>query len=343
MLLRQHAAAAAVLAATVLLTGCGHSGGSVGSGQPSRTARPSASAQHAQADALPKGMIRLGDKLPHTDDETWAIATGPLKTVQATSKAKGLPSDWIAAASAFTFTNTSDQVQQVPADLNLTARYGPDGRTAATYTDTGVDGLPLDTLTTDPDPIRVPPGGTYTTRLGYALPQAAKGQPLTLTYTDGQNTRYLEGTVPGAPAASPAAPGIRPVGADKKTLAFGDWHAGDETTYLRVSPVKVTGTDASGQRTCEIDLTFFNPAGEVSPLSQTPLEASVHVYYGKDLTEADTVKEYTGLSGAFIAPQRTATVTAHFTLPAKAVPGPVTIEIGNSEGHRVTYAGDVKN
>ncbi|EST18005.1 hypothetical protein [Streptomyces roseochromogenus] len=343
MLLRQHAAAAAVLAATALLTGCGHSGGTVGSGQPSRTARPSASAHHAQADALPTGMIRLGEKLPHTDNETWAVATSPLKTVRATTKAKGLPSGWIALATAFTFTNTTDQIQQVPTDLIQAARYGPDGRSAATYTDTGIDGLPLDTLTNSPDPIRVPPGGTYTARLGFAVPEAAKGQPLTLTYTNGQSTRYLEDTIPGATAAPPVASAIHPVSADKKMLAFGDWHAGNETTYLRVSAVKVTGTDASGQRACEVDLTFFNPEEEVSPLSQTPLEASVHVYYGKSLTEADTVKEYTGLSGAFIAPQRTATVTAHFTLPAKVVPGPVTIEIGNSDGLRVTYTGNVGN
>jgi hypothetical protein len=342
MLSRQRAAAATVLATTLLLTGCGHSS-SAGPDTPSRTARPAASAQPARANVLPTGMIQLGAKLPHADGEAWAIATGPLKTAHATTKVKGLPTDWMALTTDFTFTNTSDQIQQVPTDLGLTARYGPDGRTAATYTDTGVEGLPLDTLTTEPDPIRVPPGGTYTTRLGYTVPQSAKGQPLTLTYTDGQNTRYLEGTVPGAPAVPPVASGIHPVGADKKTLAFGDWHAGNETTYLRVSPVKVTGTDSSGQRTCEVDLTFFNPDEEVSPLSQTPLEANVHVYYGKSLTEADTVKEYTGLSGAFIAPQRTATVTAHFTLPTKAVPGPVTIEIGNSEGHRVTYAGDVKN
>ncbi|MER6074645.1 hypothetical protein ABT187_38695 [Streptomyces sp. NPDC001817] len=339
----QRTAAAVALAAAVLLTGCGHSGGSGGSDRPSRAARPRASASPAQADALPTGMIRLGAKLPHTDDETWAVSTSPLKTVRATTKAKGLPSGWTALATAFTFTNTTDQIQEIPTDLIQAARYGPDGRSAATYTDTGIDGLPLDTLTTSPDPIRVPPGGTYTTRLGYAVPEAAKGQPLTLTYADGQSTRYLEDTIPGAPAAPPVASAIHPVSADKKMLAFGDWHAGNETTYLRVSPVKVTGTDGSGQRTCEVDLTFFNPDEEVSPLSQTPLEANVHVYYGKSLTEADTVKEYTGLSGAFIAPQRTTTITAHFTLPAKAVPGPVTIEIGNSDGLRVTYTGNVGN
>ncbi|GHE14783.1 hypothetical protein [Streptomyces alanosinicus] len=343
MLSHQRTAAALVLAAAVLLTGCGHSKENAGSDKPSRAARPTASAKPAQANELPTGMIQLGAKLPHDDDETWAIATGSLKTVQATSKAKGLPPGWLALATTFTFTNTSDQIQQVPTDLVQIARYGPAGRTASTYTDTGIDGLPLDTLTNDPDPIRVSPGATYTTRLGYAVPQAAKGQPLTLTYADGQNTRYLEDTVPGAHAAPPVAAAIHPASADKKTLAFGDWHAGDETTYLRVSPVKVTGTDTSGQRTCEIDLTFFNPDKEVSPLSQTPLEANVHVYYGTSLTEADTVKEYTGLGGAFIAPQRTATVTAHFTLPPKAVPGPVSIEIGNSDGHRATYAGDVGN
>ncbi|MFJ5035642.1 hypothetical protein ACIQB5_48365 [Streptomyces sp. NPDC088560] len=265
MISRQRTAAATVLAAAFLLTGCAHSTGGTGSGKPPRTARPTASAQPARGNVLPTGMIRLGSKLPHDDGEAWVIATGPLKTVRATTKAKGLP------------------------------------------------------------------------------PQTVKGQPLTLTYTDGQNTRYLEDTIPGVPAAPPIASGIHPAGADKKTLAFGDWHAGNEITYLRVSPVKVTGTDGSGQRACEIDLTFFNPAKEVSPLSQTPLEANVHVYYGRSLTEADTVKEYTGLSGAFIAPQRTATVTAHFTLPATAVPGPVTIAIGNSDGPRVTYTGTVGN
>ncbi|MFI5634690.1 hypothetical protein ACIA8E_36150 [Streptomyces sp. NPDC051664] len=338
---RLRIAVSAVIAAA-LLTGCSNSGTTPdhAPGEPDTTAQPS---PRPAADELPRGMVRLGQELPHDDEDTWVIKTGNLKTVQATAKAKGLPSGWLAVVSDFAFTNTTNQIQNVPSDLALTARYGPDGHTAPNFTDTGVVGLPLDTLTSDPEPIRVEPGGTHTTQLGFAVPRDAAGQPLTLTLEDGWNSRYVEGTIPGAAAHPVTASRIHPVDESKKSLAFGDWHDGDEITWLRAAPVKVTGTDKTGQRTCQLDLTFFNPDTEVSQLSQTPLDANVHVYYGSDLKQADTVKEWLGLKGTFIAPQRTATVTAHFTLPPVALPGPISIEIGNRDGHRVTYAGEVGN
>jgi hypothetical protein len=73
-------------------------------------------------------------------------------------------------------------------------------------------------------------------------------------------------------------------------------------------------------------------------------QANLKVYAGGDLAEGDFEENLSNLpSPAWIAPQRMATVTVHFTIPGKQNEGSVSIEVVEPYREDVTYTGDVKN
>lgn len=314
--------------------------------EPTPTAPPSANPAapvKPAADQLPPGMLRLGDGQAIEIAKSWTLTLGKLEEVQPSPKAQGLPAGWKALASTAVFTSSSPDLDTVPTGVSLAARYGQDGRTAPLFTDTTITGLPHTSMTDSSDPVRVPPRGSHTVRIGFAVPPDSAGQPLTLTLGQGWDTKYLEGRIPGGLVQPGITAAIKPVDNKQKALAFGDWYAGNGSPWVRIGAVKVTGTDPSGQKTCEAEVSFFNSDKEVAQLGQTPVTGDVRVYYGTDLKKADTVKELLGFTEAFVAPQRTATVTSHFTLPPQAVPGPLTLELGDMGRTVATYTGDIRN
>ncbi|MFF1593091.1 hypothetical protein ACFVY0_33975 [Streptomyces sp. NPDC058286] len=90
------------------------------------------------------------------------------------------------------------------------------------------------------------------------------------------------------------------------------------------------------------DLSFFNNFDDTL-LGHRP-KANIKVLAGADLTEGDFEENLSNLPAlAWIAPQRMATVTVHFTLPGNPIDGSVSIEVVHPYGEDVTYTGDVKN
>ncbi|MGW7006568.1 hypothetical protein ACWGCW_28055 [Streptomyces sp. NPDC054933] len=309
--------------------------------QQAPTVRPSAA---AAANALPAWIHALGGASVQLDNATWTIRMSRPAAMHASAGAKGVPAGWRTAKADLTLTNTTDQIQDIPA-VSVKARFGAYGRAAAQFTDpqAQVDGLP-----SGDDAPKVAPGGSFTTSLGLAIPADTPAQDATLTVTVeatllGQASSlspvFFEGALPGATAAVVPAVQVQP--AKTKTLAFGEWHD-DGANRLRLSPITVDKSTVNGQRACSLDLTVINDATD-DTLTQS-LNTILHVYYGTSLAEGPTVSnDYQGYDDAPIAPQRAATETVHFTLPASAVPGPVTIETGYAPvwDHRVTYEGRV--
>ncbi|MEU1628223.1 hypothetical protein ABZ746_23405 [Streptomyces sp. NPDC020096] len=310
--------------------------------QQAPTVRPSTA---ASANALPDWIHALGGASVRLDEATWTIRMSRPAAVRASADAKGVPAGWRTAKADLTLTNTTDQIQDLPT-VSVKARFGAYGRAAAQFTDpqAQVDGLPSG----GDDAPKVAPGSSFTTSLGLAIPADTPAQDATLTVTVeatllGQASSlppvFFEGALPGATAA--VAPGLQAQPAKTKTLAFGEWHD-DGATRLRLSPITVDKSTVNGQRTCSLDLTVINDATD-DTLAQS-LNTILHVYYGTSLTEGPTVSNGPqGYDDAPIAPQRAATETVHFTLPASAVPGPFTIEAGDAPvwNQRVTYEGRV--
>jgi hypothetical protein len=83
--------------------------------------------------------------------------------------------------------------------------------------------------------------------------------------------------------------------------------------------------------------------------SRTSFDNSLRIYYGSSLEGPVTLHNGPGPGGydggGPIAPQRAATQTLRFSLPQKAIPGPVTIEVNypNGGSTRATYQGEVEN
>ncbi|WP_331720023.1 hypothetical protein [Streptomyces sp. NBC_00147] len=89
-------------------------------------------------------------------------------------------------------------------------------------------------------------------------------------------------------------------------------------------------------------MSFFNDFDDTL-LGHHP-KANLKVFAGADLTEGDFEENLSNLPAlAWIAPQRIATVSVHFTLPGKQIDGPVSIEVVHPYGEDVTYTGEVKN
>ncbi|MFF9569962.1 hypothetical protein [Streptomyces sp. NPDC014685] len=330
----------AVLAAAVaLLSGCAGEGGAGGQDQ---AAAKMPSAGHgsvpSSAPALPEGMLRLGSSFPFREEgrsDSWQVSVSAFSPAKPSAKASSVPDGWRALTAGVTFTNTGSGIAELHGSFGVTARYGSEGRTAAVFTDTGVKGLEFPGA--EADPVRVRPGGTYSTTVGYAVPTDAAGEPLTITF-EGDDPAYLEGAVPGAPARPVTG---SPARASSTTgeLKFGDWV--EDSPWLRVGRPRAAGTTAHGVRYA-VDLSFFNNFDDTT-LGHRP-RASLKVFTGAELTEGDFEERLSNLPAlAWIAPQRMATVTVHFTVPGKQVEGPVSIEVIDPYGEDVTYTGDVKN
>lgn len=308
-------------------------------GQQGTPAKPSAK----PAAQLPKGMHPLGASIA-LDDDTWTLKTGTLKTAQPSAKAKGVPAGWLTATTDLVFTNTSDRIQRFPI-VTVTGRYGAEGRPAESFTDTGIAPMPAPAL--GEEPRRVGPGQAVTARVGIAVPGDAAGQPVTFTVQTqaylkmDQTAQYFEGSFPGQPVLPTPLPDKAATG--KAMLRFGDWHD-DGATRIRVSQLTIGELDRD-TRECTLELTVRNTSPRVE-MSRTSFNNTLRIYYGASLEGPVTLHESPGPGGydggGPIAPQRAATQTLRFTLPQKAIPGPVTIEVNYSHGGstRVTYQGE---
>ncbi|WP_438490763.1 hypothetical protein [Streptomyces sp. S186] len=301
-------------------------------------------ASHTPKRELPEGMHKLGESVT-TEAKTWTLSPSTLTPVTPTSSAKGLPRGWRAAKLTWTLTNQTGEIQQL-LDLTPTVRYGSMGRSAVTFTDTGIPGMP-DSISSDPP--RVKPGGAYTVTMGVAVPADAAGDPVTITtrprtmFGATGDVAFFEGPFPGAPARKdvvlhpgPAAPEA------KKTLAFGEWTSDQQ---LSVGNVRAEGTGDDGRPVYGADLTMFNDATDGSGPPYTPMKTAVRVYYGDQLKEADLVGALvpTADETAFIAPQRAATHHFRFALPGGTRPGTVTVEVRDLSTTLVTFEGKVSN
>jgi hypothetical protein len=247
-----------------------------------------------------------------------------------------------------TFTNATDQIQSLP-EIDVKARYGAYGRPTAQFTDpaAGISGIPEPN--TDGDSPRTAPEGSFTTAIGIAIPATTPPGDATITFIvqpwiagegSARAPMFFEGAFLGATTA--ITPALRPPITRKNILALGEWND-DGDTRLRLSPIRVDGPAADGTRTCSMDLTVVN--GATGNTLTTSMDTVVNISYGQALTQGPVISPGPGpstYSDAPIAPGRAATETLHFTLPAAAVPGPVTIDVayGNSgDGHRTTYEG----
>lgn len=325
-----------VLGATVagLVTGC--AGSPPAKQHRAGDSKPKAS-QRVKHE-LPEGMHRLGQGVT-TQEGTWKLTPSALTEVTPTSRAKGLPRGWRAAKMTWTLTNKTGEIHQL-LDLSPTVRYGAMGRPAAEFTDTSIEGIP-DAISDDPP--RVKPGGAYTLTVGVAVPADAAGEPITITtrpstmFGETGDVDFFEGPFPGAPARKDAVLHPRPAPEARKTLAFGQWKADPQMTVDHVRP---DGTD-SGRATFSGELTVRNTA-EVADLPYTPMKKSLRVYYGDELKEADLIPGGAGAADAgFIAPQRAATHTFHFSLPKGAKADSVTVEVTDLGSAEATFEGKI--
>lgn len=331
---------AGLATAAVLLSGCS---GQQDSPKDRSDAAAGASSAHRKpappsTPSLPEGVLRLGASFPFQEKggDSWKVSLGTLSPARPSAKASKVPDGWRALTTKVTLTNTSSGIAEFRGSLDITGRYGPQGRTAAAFTDTGVKGIEV------PDrarPIRVRPGAAYTTTVGYTVPDDAAGQPMTITVEGGDDPTYLEGAIPGAPAQPVDTSQIKPVDATKE-LKFGDWEEAD-SPWLRVGQPRAAGATAQGKR-YTVDLSFFNNFDDTL-LGHRP-GANLKVYAGAELTEVDFEENLSLLpSLAWIAPQRMATITVHFIVPEKQKDGSVSIEVVDPYGEDITYTGDVKN
>ncbi|WP_326771291.1 hypothetical protein [Streptomyces sp. NBC_01445] len=330
---------AVLVTAAALLSGCSGPQDRAEDSSQAAAERPSTDPKSTPPSApdLPEGMVRLGSSFPFREEgqsDSWTVSVSALSSAKPSVKASSIPDGWRALTTKVTFTNTDSGIAELHGSLDVTARYGPQGRTAAAFTDTGIKGLAFPDI--ESHPIRVRPGGTYTTTVGYAVPADTAGQPLTFTI-EGDDPTYFEGAIPGAPARPVDTSHVQPD--TTKELKFGDWE--EDSPWLRIGQPRTAGATAQGKRYA-VDLSFFNNFDDTL-LGNRP-EANLKVYAGAELAEGDFEENLSNLpSLAWIAPQRMATVTVHFTIPGKQIDGPVSIEVVDPYGEDVTYTGDVKN
>ena len=321
-------AAAMTVATAALVAGCAGAG-------PGSSAKParSAAAGHASASAspaaLPAGISPLGSTVPIAS-QGWTLSLQPFQQTSPVASVAGVPAGWPVLRTQARFTNTSGQIAQLPATV-LTVRYGALGRAAVPVKDATLTGLP----SADAD-VKEVPGGTFTAEIGVAVPPQALGQRVTVTAEATEegmaepDDLFYEGTLPGKSATSQAGPVPAASASQAAVLLLGSW----SPSGVRVSPVTL-GAASNGTRQASLDLTVANDDSQPKP----GIGVTLHVMTGTALTDVATLNAGLDYSDAPIAPQRTATVSVRFTLPASAVPGPVTVEAVDQDGTRATYSG----
>jgi hypothetical protein len=110
---------------------------------------------------------------------------------------------------------------------------------------------------------------------------------------------------------------------------------------VSVGNVHAEGTDAQGRPRYTGELTLRNDA-TVADLPYTPMKKTIRVSYGDDLTEADIIPDGTGAAEAgFIAPQRAATHTFHFTLPKGTKAKTVIVEVTDMGSALAVFKGKI--
>ncbi|MFD0515945.1 hypothetical protein ACFQ0Q_47360 [Streptomyces aureus] len=328
-----------LVTAAALLSGC--SGHQDSAEDKSQTAaeRPSTDPKSTppSAPALPEGMLRLGSSFPFREvgqSDSWTVRVSALSSAKPSAKATSIPHGWRALTTKVTFTNTDSGIAELHGSLDVTARYGPEGRTAAAFTDTGIKGLTFPDIETHP--IRVRPGGTHHHSRLRRPRQHRRTTPD--HHHRGRQPHLPRGRDPRPPASPVDTSHVQPVDTAKE-LKFGDW--AEDSPQLRIGQPRATGTTAQGKRYA-VDLSFFNDFDDTL-LGNRP-KANLKVYSGAELTEGDFEENLSNLpSLAWIAPQRMATLTVHFTIPGKQNEGPVSIEVVDPYREDVTYTGNVKN
>ncbi|MFD4482789.1 hypothetical protein ACFWPU_42710 [Streptomyces sp. NPDC058471] len=324
----------------ILLSGCSDTSDTTNADAASQEAPPAPAGSEATSPApretaaeLPAGMVELGDSLPD-DGETggsWEIETSPLKPWKTTPKAREVPDGWKTAVLTLTLTNTSSEIKPLPTPT-VTARYGPEGREAAQFTDTGLTDLDY-RLGEESDPKNIGPHKTANMRVGIAVPSKAAGQSVTLSIGDS----FAEGPFPGQPAQPQIQ--TRPKASAKDLMKFDSWSSADRQPLRLAQPV-VTPTQA-GKVEVSLDVTFFNTEEAVNPVTRELGEAILRISYGDDLKETP---DDPSIRLQNLAPSRAATKTITFKLPKAAVPGPLIIEVDSPfDGHVVTYEGEMSS
>ncbi|MFJ9574656.1 hypothetical protein [Streptomyces bacillaris] len=323
-------AAVITVAIATLSAGCAGHASNGAAGTPGRT--PAASA--AAPDALPAGVTPLGRSVP-VAAQGWNLELAPFTETNAGASAEPVPVGWVVVRTQARFTNTSGQIAQLP-DTALTVRYGSLGRRATPVKDAVLSGLPARDAA-----VREAPGATFAAEVGVAIPPQARGQRVTVTAEATQegmaeaDSVFFEGRLPGkagdAEEADPSVPGGTEAASASAVLPFGAWSPG----RVRVSAITL-GPAKNGTRPATADLTVVN--GDSQP--RTGAGITLRVMTGAGLKDAASLTPALDYPDAPIAPARSATVSLHFSLPATAVPGPVTVEAVD-QGEPITFSGSV--
>ncbi|MCX5215688.1 hypothetical protein OG689_41775 [Kitasatospora sp. NBC_00240] len=312
---------AVAAAAALLAAGCTQSTSS--QGEPSHAANPAPPTSAASQ----TGIVALGESTT-TAHGAWSLSVAPFTEAEASAGAQ-VPAGWLALRTKVTLTNTTGQIAVLP-ETALTVRYGQAGRAGLQFTGEGLAGLPK-----RQDGVKVAPGAAFTAEVGVAVPPDASGQQSTVTaetteeglaeadavFFDGQ----LPGTVSGA-AGEPSPAGT----SGGAVVPLGTWAA----SGIRVSTITVGAAQANG-RDASLELTVANNRTE----PRRALGVALLFFTGQQLTQAGTATPELDYPDAPIAPGHSATQTVKFTVPAGAVPGPLTVEAVNPDGTRTTFQG----
>ncbi|MCM2430956.1 hypothetical protein [Streptomyces sp. RKAG337] len=320
--------AAAVVALAILAAGCAQSDPTTPTAGP-KSDHPAASATPS---GLPAGITALGSTSP-VAQQGWNLTLQPFQQAAAGTSAGDVPAGWTVLRTQARFTNTSGQIARLP-DTVLTVRYGALGRSAVAVKDSTLTGLP-----TREEAVKAAPQGTVTAEIGVAVPPQAAGQLVTVTAEATQDGMaqaddlFFEGKLPGSATTddSSGAPG----GTNASTGAVQDLGTWSQNR-VRISPI-TAGPAKDGRRSASAELTVAN--NQAQP--RAGLGITLRVMTGTSLTEAAALTPGLDYSDAPVAPSRSATATLRFSLPATAVPGPVTVEATDRDGSRITFSGTV--
>ncbi|MCG7522862.1 hypothetical protein MHW47_00130 [Streptomyces sp. OfavH-34-F] len=323
-------AAVIMVAIATLSAGCvGHASDGAG-----RTPGRASAVGTAAPDALPAGVTPLGSSVP-VAAQGWNLELAPFTETSTGASAEPVPAGWVVVRTQARFTNTSGRIAQLP-DTALTVRYGPLGRQATPVKDAVLTGLPARDAV-----VREAPGAAFTAEVGVAIPPQSRGQRVTVTAEATQqgmaeaDNLFFEGTLPGkvraAEDAGPPESDDTEAASASAVLPFGAW----SPDRVRVSAITL-GPAKNGTRPATADLTVVSSDSR----PRTGAGITLRVMTGAGLKDAASLTPALDYPDAPIAPARPATVTVHFSLPATAVPGPVTVEAVD-QGERITFSGTV--
>ncbi|MFF9458030.1 hypothetical protein [Streptomyces flaveolus] len=319
----RHALPTVLLTGAVLISGCvGSDSKPKADGQATRSTTPAS--RPSPSTVLPDGIVKFGTPLP-VGDEAWTVTLQSFERLPA-GAVPGVPAGSSAYTTRVTVANLRTQVATAPRTA-VTARYNTLGRTA-------VEAADGSTASAEDEPQQVRPNGSVDRDLKLVFPDQAQGLPVTVTVEatlEGlaePELLFFEGPLPGSAAASPDPQAPLGAPAGQSVTPLGQWNG-----HVRVGKVTVSGKGAS--RTGSLELSVVNRSGDPMP----GLGSTLRILTGQDLHLAATVRPVYGYRDAAIAPYRAATQAISFRVPEAAVGGPVTVEVVETAGSRITFEG----